>query len=62
MKNNILLWLKGLAAALVGGAVAGVAQAAASGSLGGTQLKVAAASGAALTLGAYLKQSPIADK
>ncbi|MCU1237838.1 MAG: hypothetical protein JWP63_5805 [Candidatus Solibacter sp.] len=51
-------WLKGLLAALAGGAVASVAQAVATGTKP-RQLKTAAIAGAALTLGAYLTKSPI---
>jgi hypothetical protein len=56
---NIGTWLKGLAAALIGGAVSSVAQAAAVGSLQPNQIKGAAIAGALLTLGAYLTKSPV---
>jgi hypothetical protein len=60
--KNFGLWMKGLAAAMVGGAVASAAQAAASGSFKPSNLKTAAITGAALTLGAYLTQSPVSTK
>jgi hypothetical protein len=55
-------WLKGLLAALAGGAVSSAAQAVASGNAKPTQLRTAALTGAALTLGAYLTKSPITGK
>ena len=58
--SKVLVWLKGLAAALVGGTIAGAAQAAASGNIEISKLKVSALTGAALTLSAYLTQSPVA--
>jgi hypothetical protein len=54
-------WLKGLAAALIGGVVTGVAQAAASNNMNASQLKGAVIAGALLTAGAYLTKSPFAD-
>jgi hypothetical protein len=60
--KSIGLWLKGLAAAVIGGAVASVAQAAAAGSVQPANLKTAAIAGAFLTLGAYLTQSPLGGK
>ena len=60
--NSLRLWLKGLAAAVIGGAIASAAQAAAAGSIQPTNLKTAALTGAVLTLGAYLTQSPLAGK
>ena len=60
--KNISLWLKGLAAAAIGGAVAGAAQAAAVGSIQPKNLGAAAIAGAILTLSAYLTQSPLASK
>ena len=60
--KNIGLWLKGLAAAAIGGAVASVAQAAAAGSMKPANLETAAITGALLTLGAYLTQSPVDGK
>jgi hypothetical protein len=60
--KNIGLWLKGLAAAVLGGALSSAAQAAAAGSVQPANLKTAAIAGAALTLGAYLTQSPLRDK
>jgi hypothetical protein len=57
--TKFVVWLKGLAAALLGGAIASVAQAAASGSINSAKLKVSAITGAALTIGAYLTQSPV---
>ncbi len=52
-------WLKGLLAALAGGAIASAAQSLATGKIGSSQLKTAAITGAALTFGAYLTKSPI---
>jgi hypothetical protein len=60
--KNVGLWLRGLAAALFGGAIASAAQMAASGNTTPATLKTAAISGAALTLGAYLTQSPMRSK
>ena len=60
--KNIGLWLKGLAAAVIGGAVASAAQAAAAGSIQLKNLGAAALAGAILTLSAYLTQSPLASK
>jgi hypothetical protein len=60
--KSFALWMKGLAAALVGGAVSSAAQAAASGSVTPANLKTAAITGAALTLTAYLTQSPVSGK
>ena len=60
--KNIGLWLKGLAAAAIGGAVASAAQAAAAGSIQLKNLGAAALAGAILTLSAYLTQSPLASK
>ena len=60
--NSLRLWLKGLAAAVIGGAIASAAQVAAAGSFQPANLKTAALTGAALTLGAYLTQSPVAGK
>jgi len=60
--KNFALWLKGLAAAVIGGAVASATQAAAAGSFNPNNLKTAAITGAALTLGAYLTQSPVSSK
>jgi hypothetical protein len=56
---KIGVWLKGFAAALLGGAVTSAAQAVASGNLNGQQLKGAAIAGALLTVGAYLTKSPV---
>jgi hypothetical protein len=55
---KLSVWLKGLAAAIVGGAVAGIAQTAASGHINTQQAKAAAIAGAGLTAAAYLTQSP----
>ena len=52
-------WLKGFAAALIGGAVSGAAQAAAGGTLDPGKLKGAVIAGAILTVGAYLTKSPL---
>jgi hypothetical protein len=60
--KNIGLWLKGLFAAALGGAVASVAQAAAAGSTQPKNLGTAAFVGAILTLSAYLTQSPLGSK
>ena len=60
--KNLGVWFKGLAAALIGGAISSAAQAAASGSVTPANLKTAAITGAALTLGAYLTQSPVGTK
>jgi hypothetical protein len=60
--KNIGLWLKGLAAAAIGGAVASVAQAAAAGGIQPKNLVTSALAGAFLTLGAYLTQSPLGTK
>ena len=57
--TNFVVWLKGLGAALLGGTIASVAQAAASGSVNAAKLKVSAITGAALTLTAYLTKSPV---
>jgi hypothetical protein len=57
-----LVWLKGLTAALIGGAVSSASQVAASGNLKPAQLKSAAIVGAALTLAGYLAKSPLLDK
>ena len=54
-------WMKGFAAALIGGAVSGAAQVVASGSLQLGQLKGAVIAGALLTVGAYLTKSPMSD-
>jgi hypothetical protein len=60
--KSIGLWLKGLAAAVIGGAVASAAQAAAGGSNQPANLKTAALTGAVLTLAAYLTHSPLGSK
>ena len=60
--KNVGLWLRGLAAALLGGAISSVAQAAAAGGVQPANLKTAALTGAVLTLSAYLTQSPVAGK
>ena len=57
--NNIAVWLKGLLAALAGGAIASAAQTLATGNTRPAQLKTAAVTGAALTLSAYLTKSPV---
>jgi hypothetical protein len=54
-------WLKGLAAAVIGGAVSSAAQVAAGGNLQPNQIKGAAIAGALLTLGAYLTKSPVGN-
>lgn len=53
------LWLKGLAAALIGGIVSSAAQTVAAGSIQPAQLKGAVIAGALLTVGAYLTKSPV---
>ena len=58
MKNSAT-WLKGLAAATLGGAISSAAQAAASGTLDPANLKASALTGAILTLCAYLTKSPV---
>ena len=60
--KDIGLWLKGLTAATLGGALASAAQAAASGTHDPASLKVAAISGALLTLGAYFTKSPVSGR
>jgi hypothetical protein len=60
--KNFALWLKGLAACVVGGALSSAAQALASGTITPSTLRTAAISGAVLTLSAYLTQSPVAPK
>ena len=60
--KNFALWLKGLAACVIGGALSSAAQAVASGKLTPSTLKTAAVSGAVLTLSAYLTQSPVGSK
>ena len=57
--KNTLVWLKGFAVAALGGAIAGVSQAAVSGTVTPANIKTAAISGAILTLGAYLTKSPM---
>ena len=52
-------WLKGFAAALIGGAVASTAQAVSGGNVKPAQIKGAAIAGALLTVGAYLTKSPV---
>jgi len=60
--SNVGIWLKGLLAALAGGAIASAAQTLATGNAKPAQLKTAAITGAALTLGAYLTKSPVEVK
>ena len=55
------IWLKGFAAAVVGGVVASTAQAVAGGNVKPSQLKGAAIAGALLTVGAYLTKSPVGN-
>lgn len=54
-------WLKGFAAALIGGVIASTAQAVSGGSVKPAQLKGAAIAGALLTAGAYLTKSPVGN-
>jgi hypothetical protein len=56
---KIGVWLKGFAAALVGGIVNSAAQAAAAGNFQPQQIKGAVIAGAILTAGAYLVKSPV---
>jgi hypothetical protein len=59
---NWALWLKGLAAAAIGGAATGATQAiSSSGSVSG-QTGVTAAAGALVTVLAYLAKSPLASR
>ncbi len=60
--KSLGLWLKGLAACVIGGALSSAAQAVASGGTTPSNLKAAAITGAALTLSAYLTQSPVRGK
>ena len=60
--KNIGLWLKGLAAAVIGGAIASAAQAAAAGSIQPANLKTAALTGAVFTLGANPTRSPVGSQ
>lgn len=53
------LWLKGLAAALIGGAITSAAQSVAGGGVKPKQIKGAVLAGALLTVGAYLTKSPM---
>lgn len=55
---KIGVWLRGLAAAIIGGVVTSAAQAVAAGSFQPGQIKGAAIAGALLTAGAYLSKSP----
>ena len=57
--SKFVVWLKGFAAAVLGGTIASMAQAASTGPLDLSKLKVSALTGAALTLSAYLTQSPV---
>jgi hypothetical protein len=56
---KIGLWLRGLAAAVIGGVVSSAAQAVVAGSVQSGQIKGAAIAGALLTAGAYLSKSPL---
>jgi hypothetical protein len=58
---KIGVWLKGLAAAVIGGAITSAAQAVAGGNLQSGQIKGAVIAGALLTVGAYLTRSPIGN-
>ena len=60
--SNLGTWLKGLLAAVAGGAIASAAQTLTTGNARPAQLKTAAITGAALTLAAYLTPSPVAAK
>jgi hypothetical protein len=57
--GNFVVWLKGLAAAVAGGAIAAAAQAVSTGDTTGPQIKTAAIAGAGLTVAAYLTDSPV---
>ncbi len=56
--SKFLVWFKGFAATVIGGAVAGAAQAAQGSGVTASQVKVAAITGAVLTVAAYFKQAP----
>jgi len=56
---KIGVWLKGFAAALIGGIVSSAAQAAVTGNFQPNQIKGAVIAGAILTAGAYLTKSPV---
>jgi len=58
---KIGLWLRGFAAALIGGAVTSAAQSLAGGSVQLKQIKGAVIAGALLTVGAYLTKSPVSN-
>lgn len=60
--KGVGVWMKGLAAAVIGGALSSAAQAAAAGNTKPAGLRAAAIAGAALTLGAYLTKSPVGSK
>jgi len=60
--TSLTVWLKGLMAAVLGGAIAGAAQSVSGGSVSGPAVKTAAIAGAGLTLVAYLAQSPVSSK
>ena len=59
---NWELWLKGLAAAAVGGAATGATQAVSSSGTVNVQTAVTAAAGALVTVLAYLAKSPLASR
>jgi hypothetical protein len=56
---NFSVWLKGLGAAVIGGAVTGVAGTQIGPGLTAAQVKWAAIAGAVATALAYFKQSPV---
>jgi hypothetical protein len=58
---NWELWLKGLAAAAIGGAATGATQAVSSSGTVNVQTAVTAAAGALVTVLAYLAKSPLAS-
>ena len=59
---NWALWLKGLAAAAIGGAATGATQAITSSGTVSVQTGVTAAAGALVTVLAYLAKSPLASR
>lgn len=59
---NWELWLKGLAAAAIGGAATGATQAISSSGAVNVQTAVTAAAGALVTVLAYLTKSPLASR
>jgi hypothetical protein len=56
--GSAITWIKGLGAAILGGAIASVVQAAQGGGVTAAQIKAAALAGAAIAVAAYFKQPP----